>query len=407
MAGQSNASAARRRFLQFLAGSPLLAMQRSDELMEAMGIKGPKDAINVFDFRVIAQRTVPPAHFGNLQTGVVGDETLRANEEAFRQVQLRARRLVNIERVDLTAEVFGTKWATPLFLSPCGQHKALHPEGELETARGARKGSTLMTVSTVTTCPLEDVAREAGQPVWYQLYATNRWDVTERLVRRAENAGCPVLVLTIDLNAGRSVETSQRMARLDSRPCRTCHGPEPEAFFKRKPMFDGIDMKGISLHNPGMTWDFVDRLRKLTRMKLVLKGIVTGEDAALCLEHGVDGILVSNHGGRAEESGRATLECLPEVLDKAGGRIPVLMDGGIRRGTDILKALAMGATAVGIGRPYLWGLAAFGQPGVERVIEILRDELKLIMAQCGVTSVAGADRRLLAFRERPAGRYWQ
>ena len=405
MIGLHGKSAARRRFLQFLAGSPLLAMQAPDKFAAATAIKGPQEAINVFDLLGVALRVVPPAHLGNLQTGVVGDATLRANEEAFRHIQLRARRLVDIQNIDLTTEVFGVKWATPVLLSPCGQHKALHPEGEIATARGARKGSTLLTVSTVTTCPLEDVAREAGQPVWYQLYATNKWEVTERLVRRAENAGCPVLVLTIDMNAGRSVETFGRMKRLDPRPCKACHGPEPTAFFKRKPMFDGIDMTGVSLHNPAMTWEFVDRLRKLTHMKLVLKGIVTGEDAALCLQHGVDGILVSNHGGRAEESGRATLESLPEVLDKAGGRIPVLLDGGIRRGTDILKALAMGATAVGIGRPYLWGLAAFGQAGVERVIEILRDELKLIMAQCGVTSIAAADRGLLAVREIPPGWY--
>ena len=153
-------------------------------------------------------------------------------------------------------------------------------------------------------------------------------------------------------------------------------------------MFDGIDMKGIAINSPAFNWTHVDRLKKATRMKLVLKGIETREDARLCVEHGVDGILVSNHGGRATETYRATIECLPEVLDGAAGRIPVMVDGGIRRGSDVVKALAYGARAVGIGRPYIWGLSAFGQPGVERVIEILNGEFALTMKQCGARSLA-------------------
>jgi isopentenyl diphosphate isomerase/L-lactate dehydrogenase-like FMN-dependent dehydrogenase len=153
-------------------------------------------------------------------------------------------------------------------------------------------------------------------------------------------------------------------------------------------MFAGMDVNSEGVGSPEFTWEYVDRLKKMTRMKLLLKGIETREDAKLCVEHGVDGIVVSNHGGRAEESGRATIECLPEVVDAVGGRIPVLIDGGIRRGTDVFKALALGARAVGIGRPYIWGLAAFGQPGVERVVDILRTEFELTMRQCGARSLA-------------------
>jgi len=157
-------------------------------------------------------------------------------------------------------------------------------------------------------------------------------------------------------------------------------------------MFDGIDMAGIGVYNAGVTWEFARRLRDLTRMKLVLKGIQTREDAQLCREHGIDGIIVSNHGGRAEETGRSTIECLPEVVAGAGDKVTVLIDGGFRRGTDIFKALALGARGVSIGRPYCWGLAAFGQPGVEKVIDLLRAELELIMRQCGVRTIAEINR---------------
>jgi len=165
--------------------------------------------------------------------------------------------------------------------------------------------------------------------------------------------------------------------------------------FQRKPMFTGLDMAGVTTTNPALTWEHVRKIKKLTKMKLLIKGIEVGEDAKLCVENGVDGIIVSNHGGRAEESGRGTIECLPEVLEGAGGRIPVLIDGGFRRGTDIFKALALGARAVCIGRPHIWGLAAFGQPGVEKVLDILRIELELVMKQCGTKSIAEINRRMV------------
>ena len=161
-------------------------------------------------------------------------------------------------------------------------------------------------------------------------------------------------------------------------------------------MYEGIDMTGVSGQNPAMTWEFVDRLRQAVRGKLFIKGIDTREDARLCLEHGIDGILVSNHGGRSTETGRATIEALPEVVAEVGGRIPVFVDGGVRRGTDVFKALALGAKAVGIGRPFLWGLGAFGQAGVDRVLEILQGELKLVMGNCGTQNVAAINRSYVA-----------
>jgi isopentenyl diphosphate isomerase/L-lactate dehydrogenase-like FMN-dependent dehydrogenase len=384
----------RRQFLAMVSSSPLLRSADPSGV-----IADPKQAINVFDFEAAASRALPPAHFGYLATGVDDDFTLKANREAFSRIYLRPRRLVDITKCDLRTEIFGTVWETPIALAPIGNQKAFHPEGELPVARAARSRHALQILSTSANTSVEAVADTLGRPVWYQLYPGSRWEVTEKLVRRAEAAGCPVLALTVDTQAGRHTETFERYKRNDTRNCATCHGTKPEDFFRRKPMFDGIDVKGLANHNPALNWEHVRRLKQMTSMKVMIKGIETSDDTQLCLEQGVDGIIVSNHGGRAEESGRGTVDCLPEVIAAAGGRIPVLVDGGFRRGTDIFKALALGARAVCIGRPYAWGLAAFGQEGVERVLDILRIELELVMKQCGTRSIAEIGRSFVGYRE--------
>jgi 4-hydroxymandelate oxidase len=373
----------RRKFLQFLAASPLLAADQTPPV-----IGDPKEALNVMDFEAAARQALPPAHFGYMATGVDDDATLRANREGFGRIKLRPRRLVDVRRTDMSTELFGAKWDTPIVIAPVGNQKAFHPEAELAVARAAKAKRHLQILSTAANTSVEDVAATIGGPIWYQLYPTSRWEITEKLVHRAEAAGCPVLVLTIDTQAGRHTETADRFKRLDSRKCVDCHGTKPADFYRRKPMFTGLDMTGVTTANPALTWEHVRRLKGLSHMKLLIKGIETREDAKLCVENGVDGIIVSNHGGRAEESGRGSIDCLPEVVEAAAGRIPVLVDGGVRRGTDIFKALALGASAVCIGRPYIWGLSAFGQPGVERVLDILRVELELVMKQCGTRSIA-------------------
>jgi len=381
----------RRRFLKFVAASPLAAAAE-----EGAVLKTPKDALNVMDFEEAARKLLPPAHYGYLATGVDDDRTLRANREGFGRIQLRPHRMADVSgKPDVAVNLFGTRFDSPVALCPVGSQNAFHPQGELAVARAAGARKSLQILSTNTTQPIEKVAEAAG-PIWYQLYATSSWDVCQKLVRHAESAGCPVLVLTVDLTVGRNTETLERYKRNDTRKCETCH--QPGAHFSRKPMFAGIDMKGIGMYQTAMTWDFIKRLKDSTKMKLVLKGIETREDAQACVEQGVDGLIVSNHGGRAEESGRGTIECLPEVLEGAAGRVPVLIDGGIRRGTDILKALALGARAVGVGRPYIWGLAAFGQPGVERVLEMLRFELELVMRQCGARSIEEIRRSMVMLR---------
>jgi isopentenyl diphosphate isomerase/L-lactate dehydrogenase-like FMN-dependent dehydrogenase len=392
---------ARREFLKFLAASPLLAGVPLPAIAEALGqgpdsspmaaiIEKPADAINVFDFEAVARKLLPPAHWGYMASGVDDDATLRANREGFAHYQIRPRRLVTATKADLSVELFGTTWETPIVLCPVGGQRMFHPEGEIAVARAAQAKGTLQILSTVTTASVEDVTRARGGPVWYQLYPTANWDARETIVKRAEAAGCPALVLTVDLLAGRNMETAERFRRLDTRRCAACHDPGPAGALKRKPMFAGFDLTSVGINDPTLTWSDLRRLKAMSSMKLLIKGIETREDAALCLEHGVDGIVVSNHGGRATETGRATIDALPEVVQAVGGRIPVLVDGGFRRGTDIFKAMALGARAVGIGRPYLWGLSAFGQAGVEAVLEILRRELDLVTREAGVRSLRQA-----------------
>ena len=391
----------RRRFLAYLAGSPLLGLAGPAWLAERLEaaeaprsplIASPAEALNVFDFEAAARDKLSPAHYGYLASGVDDDATLRANREGFARWQIRPRRLVDVARVDTSLELFGTTWKSPIVLAPAGSHKAFHADGEIAVARAAGARGQLQILSTGTTTPVEDVRAAHGGPIWFQLYPTNRWTIAQALIRRAERAGCPVLVLTVDLPAGRNAETASRLARADPRSCASCH--TPATYFQRRPMFDGLDMTGVvGLSSPRLTWDVVRRIRDTTAMKLVIKGLETREDAELALRHGVDGLIVSNHGGRAEESGRSTIECLPEIVDAVGGRIPVLIDGGFRRGTDVFKALALGARAICIGRPYLWGLAAFGQPGVDRVLQILDREFELMLRHAGVTSLAKLDRR--------------
>jgi isopentenyl diphosphate isomerase/L-lactate dehydrogenase-like FMN-dependent dehydrogenase len=351
-------------------------------------IKSPQDAINVFDFEPVAFKNVPPAHFGYMASGIDDEVTLRENREAFNRLVLRPRRLVDVTNIDPSVELFGVKWETPIIIAPTGGNRAFHEDGELAVARAAKARRHLQILSTAASTSVDDVTRERGAPIWFQLYASPSWDVAKALVKRAEAAGCPVVALTVDRVAGRNQETFTRLRRVDRRVCSDCHGPGAAGSTRTRPNYEGIDLSGLKgMLSSNLTWDFVRRLKDATRMKVVLKGILTGEDAKLSVDNGVDGIIVSNHGGRGEDSGGATIDALPEIVQAADGRIPILVDGGFRRGTDVVKALALGANGVCIGRPYLWGLGAFGQAGVERVLELMRAEFEVAMRQCGVRSV--------------------
>ena len=396
-------AASRRNFLKFLSASPLFAHAADGPLAPAKLpdpilwaphrteelIKSPKEAINVFDFEPVARKNVPPAHFGYMASGIDDEVTLRANREDFLKLQLRPRRLVNVSKVDMSTEILGTRFSTPIIVAPVGGQKSFQAEGEIAVARGAKAGGHLMILSSATTSGVEEVTAARGAPVWYQLYATNKWEVARGLVLRAEKAGCPVVAVTVDRSGGRNQETLFRLRRTDTRECAGCHDRSSlQANMKRRSMYEGLDLTGLAnTQSSAMTWDFLKRLRDTTRMKIVLKGILAHEDARLAVDNGMDGIIVSNHGARSEDSGRSTIDALPEILEAVGGRMPVLVDSGFRRGTDIVKALALGAQGVCIGRPYIWGLGAFGQPGVERVLELLRIELYAIMQQVGAPTI--------------------
>ena len=408
-----NRRSSRRDFLRWLAASPLLATipgcapagpgstptgPTAAAPAPASAPPAPRptledlvtsaaDALDVFDMEKVAETTVPPAHFGYIQTGVDGEETQRNNRAALERMYIRARRLVDVSRIDTRVTLFDREWPTPIIIAPCGSQRGFHAQGELATARAAQAREHLQALSTVSSTGVEDVNEARGEPVWYQLYATSNWDVTQAVVERVRTAGCPVIVLTVDLPGGSNRLTLERWSRTDDRTCNSCHRPRGRAP-SIKPMFQGTSYRAGDFRAPGMTWNFIGRLREITDQRIVVKGLMTHEDATLALDHGVDGIWVSNHGGRAEGSGQATIDALREIASVTSGRVPVIVDGGFRRGSDIFKGIARGADAVAVGRPYLWGLGAFGQAGVERVLEILSDELRITMRLAGTPSLA-------------------
>jgi isopentenyl diphosphate isomerase/L-lactate dehydrogenase-like FMN-dependent dehydrogenase len=391
-------AASRRRFLQFLAASPLFAHSALAEGLRPQDpmdwaprdldklIADPTQALDVFDFEPVMKQNVPPAHFGYMATGVDDEVTVRANREGFRKFELRPRRLVDVSKIDISAKIFGGKYDSPIVIAPTGSNRAFHPDAEIAVAKAAKLGNHLQILSTVATTSIEDATAARGAPVWFQLYTTQRWQVAEGLVKRAEAAGAPVIAVTLDVRTPAKWETFVRLRRTDTRDCGSCHGLND--YLSRKPNFTGIDLGGVSSTVvTNLTWDVIKRLRDAVKVKLVLKGILTSEDAKLAADAGIDGLVVSNHGGRVEDGVGATIEVLPDIVHAVGGRMPVMVDSGFRRGSDIVKALAIGAQAVCIGRPYLWGLGAFGQPGVERVLAILRAETRNAMAQLGAPTV--------------------
>jgi len=399
----------RRRFIQYLAASPLFAGTslaalaedrplpdpelRSDPYVWAPRdyahlIADPKEALDVFDFEPVMHKNVPPAHFGYMASGVDDDVTLRANREGFLKFQLRPRRLIDVSKVDMSTEILGQKYESPIIIDPTGGHRGYHPDGESGVARAAKAGDHLMILSTQATTSVADVIAARGRPIWSQLYATNKFDVAKHHVLSMERQGAIAIAVTVDRNGARNQETALRLRRLDTRPCAACHDRSSLAGSQRdKPMYEGADLSDLkSIQSSAMTWDYIKRLRDLTKLKMVIKGILAWEDAKIAAETGIDAIIVSNHGGRSDESGRSTIESLPEIL-QVSGNMPVLIDSGFRRGTDIVKALCMGAKGVAVGRPYLWGLGAFGEPGVTRVLQILRSELRVAMQQIGAPSL--------------------
>lgn len=336
------------------------------------------EPVNVFDYETLAQARMEPAAWSYYSSGSDDEVTLRANRTAFERIRLLPRVLVDVSTCDMRTTVLGTPISMPILIAPTAFHCLAHPEGECATARAAGRADTLMVASTSSTRSLEDTARETSGPLWFQLYVHDHKSA-EELVHRATAAGYGALVITVDSPRwGRKERTIRSGFRLPSH--------------MHKANFTDEDPTGI---DASLTWKTLAWLRSLTSLPIVLKGILTAEDALLAVQHEIDGIIVSNHGGRQLDSVSSSIEALPEVVQAVDGNCEVYLDGGIRRGTDILKALALGARAVLIGRPVLWGLAVNGAEGVCHVLEILRAELELAMALAGRPTLDSIDRSLV------------
>jgi 4-hydroxymandelate oxidase len=325
--------------------------------------------------------------------GAADELTLRWNRESYDRIRLRPRILVDVSQIDPRVTLFGRELPFPILLAPTAYHKLAHAEGEIATAKGAGASGATMVVSTSSTTSIEDIAQVATRPLWFQLYVQPDRDFTRELVRRAETSGYHAIVVTVDspVLGPRYRETRTKFAlppgveRANLKGLKTATGGQ-------RPTESTIYS---ALLDPKLTWKEIEWLRSLTKLPLVMKGVLNPDDAARGVDLGASGIIVSNHGGRNLDTLPATIDALPEVAARVGGRVPVLVDGGIRRGTDVLKAIAFGASAVLIGRPYLYGLAVGGADGVARVVNILRREFEMAMALTGRTSVAQIDRTVI------------
>jgi len=350
-----------------------------------------------------AQQILPAGPFGYISGGAGAEDTMRANRKAFLDWRIQIQTLRDVSERDLTVNLFGNKFPAPFFLAPIGLHGVAHPDGELGTAWAASDLGIPFIFSTVASYSMEDTADVMGHsPHWFQLYWPKSHDITINFIQRAENAGCTAIVLTVDYPVH---SWKERNIHNDYSPFTSGEGmgnyisdPVFRAMLKQPPEEDmkaAISLFGRLFPNPHITWNDLSFLRKHTKLPIILKGILNPKDAQLALQYDIDGIIVSNHGGRQVDGEIAALKALPMICDVVKGRIPVLMDSGIRGGSDVIKALALGADAVLLGRPYIYGLAVAGAKGVKQVMTNLISDISITMAEIGVTSISEIDNSIL------------
>jgi len=337
--------------------------------------------VNVLEFEPLARQRLPREVWEYISQGAADELTLRRNREAFDAIRLRPRVLVDVSRIDTRLELFGQKLDFPILLAPVAGQGRMHTRAEPEAARGATAAGATFVISTFASSRVDEIARAAQRRAWFQLYVQRDRGVTKDMVQRAEAAGCTALCITVD---GPVVPMRDREKRLGIRP--------PYSGASRggrvSPLYaDAIDST--------VTWETVAWIRSFAKTPVLIKGITAPDDARRAAADGLAGVIVSNHGGRNLDTMPATIEALPAIVEAAGNRTAVLLDGGVRRGTDVLKAIALGARAVLIGRPYIWGLVVDGAAGVQRVVDILRDELETAMGLCGATGLDKISRQLL------------
>lgn len=354
--------------------------------------------LTIDDYETLARERMERSAYDYYAGGAGEERTLAANRNAFDTIPLRPRVLIDVSAIDTRTTVLGQAIDLPVMLAPTAFNRLAHPDGEMAAARAAHAAGTIMIGSTLSTCALEDVSRAGGGPMWFQLYVYKDRGFTQELVARAEGCGYRALVLTVDtpLLGRRYRDVRNNFVLPEGITMKNFEAALTNA--ARWGVHSSFASYVHDLFDATLSWDAVAWLRAQTRLPLLVKGILTEEDASLAIDAGVDGVIVSNHGGRQLDGAPASIAALPEVVEAVAGRADMLMDGGVRRGTDVLKALALGARAVCIGRPYLWALAVAGEDGVRDVLGILRDELSLAMALSGRPTIGSIDRALV---ERP------
>ena len=352
--------------------------------------------INLFEYEEVAKGLLTPESYDYIAGGSTDELTIQRTRRAFDSIALRPRMLQDISNIDLSTTVLGTTVNFPVFTAPAGGHKLAHPDGELATARAAGSLGALMVVSAHSSYSLEEIAEVAGGPLWLQVYLLKDRELTQDWIRRAEAVGCKAICLTVDASA-----PPKRERVIRSRLLHDGSGSGPDYAHVRPDHLPGIGHRVVVpqtsrvMTDRSATWEDIEWLKEQTSLPLVLKGLMTSEDAALAAEHDVDGIVVSNHGARNIDTTLATIEVLPEIVEAVQGKVEVLLDGGIRRGTDVVKALALGAKGVLIGRPVFWGLAVDGEAGLYRLLAILREEVEVAMALCGKATIGSLDSSLI------------
>ena len=411
----------RRSFLKYLAASAVLAPSIKSALAASaaelpaipddpftfwphdpnFAVERPEDAIDVFELEATAYKKVPVAHFAYMETGADSGDTVRANRQDIGKFGLRSRRLRDVRKVDASVDILKTKYNWPFFFCPVGGPAAQHADGFMGAARAAGRHNVAQMMSTGTKETVAQANKERnGTPVIFQLYINQNWEVTKNLVQNAERDGARAVAITIDLPSTFKRTQYERAKRRDSRLCGTCHEIADPKFPKgsvarrvgstgpSQLFAEAMTEQAKAYKEPPLTltWDSMKRIRDITKMDVMLKGVMHPQDAETCVKEGF-GIMVSNHGGRNEDTTASTISALPDIVAVANGKVPVFIDGGFRRGMDIVKALAMGADMVGFGRPWLWGLGAFGEAGVDRVIQIMQAEIIAAMQQVGAANI--------------------
>jgi 4-hydroxymandelate oxidase len=354
------------------------------------------EILNLHELEQLAHARLPRMAWDYYASGADDERCVRRNCDGFERLALHYRVLVDVRTRDLSTTVLGHRLALPVAVAPTAFHRLAHPDGELASVAGAGDAGTLFVLSTLSNTAVEDVVAAARGPVWFQLYVYKDRGATEALVRRVEAAGCKALVLTVDapLLGRRERDVRNRFALPPGLGVQNLL-PAGYAAVPTAAGDSALAAYVAELLDAGITWEAVDWLRSITKLPVLVKGIVRADDAVRAVEHGAAGIVVSNHGGRQLDASPSTIEVLPRIADAVAGRAEVLLDGGVRRGTDVIKALASGARTVLVGRPILWGLAAGGRAGVAAALATLRRELDLAFALCGCPDVASVTRDLV------------